>query len=601
VEAGATTPPSRARTGVATGPTSPGAPGGHAGPGAPGGRARPQRRGLRTRDWFVQPSPPLGRAYLALLVLAGAALAVVQHLPLLGRLRSAVGYELSDPLLVAWAMAWQRHAIVTPGERLWHTNAMWPEDHTLAFTDALLGYLPLTLLLGDGPEQALLRYNLAFLASYVLAFVGAALLARELGASSWASGVGGAAFAYAPWRLGQDHHLHVLSSGALPLACLLLLRGYRQRRPGLLVAGWLCAAWQVSFSWTIGIQAAYLLVGAHAVAAALWLVSGRPALPRRVVLGSAGGLAAFLAYAAWQAAPYLAVRESHPGTARGLNEITLFSPPWQGLLAAQPQSWVWGALTGPVRDTLGQPAETALMPAVLTVVLAVVGARHAVLGRWTAVALVGAAVTTWLFAMGTRLLGGRFTYLLLHEHAPGWEGIRTPGRLVTLTTLALALLAAAGATALARRARDRTGASRALVVVPLALAVAVAAEGSGRFSVVDVPEPPPAPAAAGPQLHLPSARTADALVMHWSTDGWPRVLNGWSGFTPPALRQAREASHTFPDAASVAALRELGVRTVVVHRDRVAGTRWEQVPQRLAEVGAVRYADLGRTLVVPLE
>src|SRR5438046_1471095 len=70
----------------------------------------------------------------------------------------------------------------------------------------------------------------------------------------------GAAFAYAPWRLEQDGHLHVLSSGGIPLALFLLVRGYRRGRSRLVVAGWLVAAWQLSLGFSLGLPLAYLLL-----------------------------------------------------------------------------------------------------------------------------------------------------------------------------------------------------------------------------------------------------------------------------------------------------------------------------------------------------
>ncbi len=51
----------------------------------------------------------------------------------------------------------------------------------------------------------------------------------ELGAGWLGAAVAGAAFAYAPWKLTQNGHLHVLSSGGIPLALFLLVRGYRRR------------------------------------------------------------------------------------------------------------------------------------------------------------------------------------------------------------------------------------------------------------------------------------------------------------------------------------------------------------------------------------
>ena len=61
------------------------------------------------------------------------------------------------------------------------------------------------------------------------------------------------AFAYAPWRLEHDGHLHVLSSGGIPLALALLVRGYRRDSGRTVLAGWLVAAWQITLGFGIGL------------------------------------------------------------------------------------------------------------------------------------------------------------------------------------------------------------------------------------------------------------------------------------------------------------------------------------------------------------
>ena len=75
-----------------------------------------------------------------------------------------------------------------------------------------------------------------------------------------AAGAAGIAFAYAPYRVTEAGHLHVISSGGIPLALFLLLRGYRRGSRGLVLAGWLVGAWQISLGFTLGMQFAYLLV-----------------------------------------------------------------------------------------------------------------------------------------------------------------------------------------------------------------------------------------------------------------------------------------------------------------------------------------------------
>ena len=70
-------------------------------------------------------------------------------------------------------------------------------------------------------------------------------------------------------------------------------------------------------------------------------------------------------------------------------------------------------------------------------------------------------------------------------------------------------------------------------------------------------------------------------VMLWSTDGFPRVANGLAGFTPatPGSRPGPPRQRS-PTRRSVAYLRGIGVRSVVVLPSRAAGTPWEGVADR---------------------
>src|SRR3954471_8334552 len=212
-------------------------------------------------------------------------LALLMHWPLPLVLGRDVPRDLGDPLPQAWQVAWDGHALAHQPLDFFQANVFWPLKNSLAFSDALVGYAPFGLL-GSGPHAAVVRYDLLFLFAYALAFFGAWLLARELGAGRGAAFVAGAAFAYAPWRLEQDGHLHVLSSGGIPLALALLVRGYRRSSARLVLAGWLVAAWQLSLVFSLGLQLAYLLL---ALAVGALLLGFRPSRPTLIrTLG--GGL-----------------------------------------------------------------------------------------------------------------------------------------------------------------------------------------------------------------------------------------------------------------------------------------------------------------------
>jgi hypothetical protein len=61
----------------------------------------------------------------------------------------------------------------------------------------------------------------------------------------------------------------------------------------------------------------------------------------------------------------------------------------------------------------------------------------------------------------------------------------------------------------------------------------------------------------------------------WSTNGFPEIVNGRGSFKPAEFDELEQLMASFPDRRVLAHLRRLGVATVVLHPDIVAGTVWE--------------------------
>jgi hypothetical protein len=555
-----------------------------------------------TRTWETRSA-----AEAWLWALAGAVVAVVLTWPLAAHLRSVIPHDAGDPLAQVWVAAWGGHAALHQPLSLFSANTFWPEGPSYAFSDDLLGYLPAGLV-GSGPVAALARYNLLFLFAYALAFAGAALLAREIGARPAAAAVAGAAFAWAPWRMSHNGHLNILSTGAIPLALFLLLAGYRRGRGRQIVAGWLVAAWQVSLGFGLGIYFCYLLALLAAVAVVEWLRRGRPRPSRSVLVGTAVGGGAFLVIVVACVAPYLDVLHRYPDAPRSAAEVEFFSPPLRGFLAADVTSRVWGHATEFARKDLPWAPEQTLFPGVGVCALALFGLGRRQSSRRLRLALAVSVVAGVLLSMGLRLHGGTFTYRPLYDLLPGWKGLRTPGRLSVFWSLALALLGALGAQRLLDAAgslpkapaRQRAAAG---TVAGLVCTAVILWEGSPRLPLPSPPAAPPGLAAvAEPQVHFPASPFDDDVYMLWSTDGFPRIANGNASYLPPGLSAVRGLT-SFPDAASVLFLRSRGYRTVVLHTDRVAGTPWADTANRPTDglgitsrqVGSVIVYDLGRS------
>lgn len=580
----------------------------------------------------------------------GVLLAVVMTWPTAAHLSTTIPNDIYDPLLQTWQVAWNGHALVTNPLHLWDANAFYPSSDSLAFSDSLLGYAPIALL-GGGPVAALVHYNILFILAYTLAFVGMYALCRQLGTRWPGAAMAGAAFAYSPWRLAHGGHLNILSAGGIPLALAMLARGHgftlrrravvtvddedgapdgeslartvtrpggfdpKRARWGWALGGWLVAAWQITLSWGLGLPFCYLLAGTGVVSLVVlvvrWLARRGKRFPLSLLLGNLGGLLVFGVTCVYMGLPYLRAVNANPGARRSVADLQLFSPPWQGFLIAPDQSWLWGDIHAKAREALPFQPEMTLLVGLVLLGFALVGLFLSVWhARVRLLLAVGVAVSVVL-AMGTRFPpGGKYTYLELFHYLPAWDSMRTPGRLVLWTTLLLGLLAAGAVSAWQERAAEvalSRGRNPRRLGLPLRLAlvlplVLVLIEGWSRTPHPVVPtEPSVMREVRGPVLVLPTADLSDQAYMYWSTDGFPKLVNGYSGVEPASLTRTRTVTQSFPDEQSVSYLKGLGVRTVVVLRDQIANTPWQNAATAPVDDLNVQRRDLGDAVIFTIE
>jgi hypothetical protein len=597
----------------------------------------PARTGGRPARW--PPSPAFSRRELALVILAGILLAVITSWPLVLHMSSRISPDLGDPVRTAWQVAWVGHAMLHDPLDLFDANAFYPHPLSLAFSDSLLGYGPAAFF-GSGTIAALVRYNLLFLFAWSLCFVGAYLLARELGLGRLGGAAAGLAFAYAPYRVTEAGHLHVISSGGLPLALFLLLRGYRRGSRGLVLAGWLVSAWQVSLGFTLGLQYCYLLAvlallvlvhwwrgrlspgpawqdekegaptqarpgaDAHAPPAPRATAARGPLIPRRLLGVTVIGVALLGVVAIYQARPYLQVSHDYPTAKRTVKEVKTYSAGPAALVAASSENRVWGGITSGTRAKVHSKNESVFFPGGLILALALIGLVGGVYSRRLRLGLAIGILTCSILALGMGLTGAGYPYRLLFDFAPGWNGVRVPGRIFTLATLFYALLAGAGVQLLMRRLAPWAK-RHALTALPAvlggALLIGIVGEGAGHLGDPLVPQPARAEVGLrGPLLDLPTDGALDRLWQYYSTNGFYKIPVGESTFDIPALDDLRGGLSGFPDRASVEKLRYYGVRTVVLHTALPKGLPPEQgwvvpEPPNPAAAAAKPIAGLGIT------
>ena len=263
------------------------------------------------RDWLKSPRH---EAWVAAVLYAVIAMGffgehVVAHL---GR-DCACQPGATDPSIFMWSLAWWPHALLH-GLNPFVTHAVFAPDSTdlgamTSVPAAALVMAPVTLLFGP-----LVSYNLAVIASPLLAAFFGFLLCRYITRSFAAALVGGYLFGFSPYMLGQMlGHLHLVLVFPIPVAVHLTLRHIdgriSQRRFIALMVILLAAL--LGFSTELAFT--FVLVSSVALIAAFALA---PAIRQRL-LSAAKAIVIAGALAALVASPLIYY---------GLSEIVKFPP-----------------------------------------------------------------------------------------------------------------------------------------------------------------------------------------------------------------------------------------------------------------------------------
>jgi hypothetical protein len=493
-------------------------------------------------------------------------LTLIATYPIVRGLASYSYFDHSDAQLNMWIMAWDAHALAHHPTDLFNANIFYPERGTLAYSETLLGYLPIfgpILWMHGSPALA---FNVVLLFSFAASGFGMYLLTRHLTGREWPGVVGGIAYAFVPYRFAHVPQIQLEAMEWMPLALLslhLFVERGRLRYAAALGAsvllGTLCCIYYGVF-----------MIPMLAIAMCGLMIVDRRARDVRTlgILGLTGcGTIALLA-------PLLSEYETvhrRMRFARSMDEVRERA----GNLSS------YAASAAPLHRALGMLSRMTphdyLFPGFAVLVLGLSGVimakRRDIVSLYITIAVFG-----WIVSLGPQGVLGFSLYGALSAALPFFQGLRQISRIGVLTLFGLSVLAAFGCAEVERRLTRRRNLWRCAIALLVFMEVCQAplrfdrpggvpltrvpdtpvvyrwlADRAGKFSILELP--------------LPHAGQfwRNAPYVYWSTVDWHLLVNGYSGFASRNYYTLYRTLTDFPDSRSEDALAARDVRYVIVH------------------------------------
>ncbi len=409
---------------------------------------------------------------LYLLALVGLVVAMALHYT--PNLTGEVAGEWWDPLLNMWTLSWDTTTLLHAPTHLWQAQLLYPNNLSLSFSENLLGetiiYAPFFLI----THNPVLSYNITFYLTLLLCGTNMYIMARYYTGKPLAAFVAALIYAFAPYRLAQIDHIHILAGEWMPLAFLYLDLSLQQGRWRHWILFALFYLLQLLSSVYYGIFLAYTLLAfviiRYVRPFVAQLRSRKRAYLKYLVARSMRPvivLAAMLTILGILMAPYLASLQS--GFSRSLSQAAGYAAFVRDFIFAVPFNLLYGVsyYNGTL---LPYDSEHYLFPGLTTIALAALGIILVLRQKQTALRpYIWTGLIVLLFAFGPVLQystpsGGPFVaaaskllgqvalppnppnipmpWMLAYYVLPGFAGLRVPARLIGVLLIMLAILAA---------------------------------------------------------------------------------------------------------------------------------------------------------------
>src|SRR5258708_19344288 len=119
-----------------------------------------------------------------------------------------------------WTLSWDTRTLMHDPTHLWQAQLLCPSHLSLSFSENLLGetvfFAPFYLF----THNPVFAYNMTFYLTFLLCGISMYIMARSYTGKPFAAFGAALIYAFAPYRIAQVDHIHILSGEWLPLAFL---------------------------------------------------------------------------------------------------------------------------------------------------------------------------------------------------------------------------------------------------------------------------------------------------------------------------------------------------------------------------------------------
>lgn len=483
-------------------------------------------------------------------------MAVVHSWPLAGDPARLSRLDNDDAALNTWVITWVAHILPRDPLRLFDAPIFFPERHTLAYSEHLFAQSVIGAPLLWAGLSPVLVHNLLLIAGFALsAWAMYLLIARWTGRRD-AAILAGLLYAFNAHTLTRFPHLQAQHVEFFPLLLYAFDRMVTRSSDHQIRS----SDHQITKS-----SDAFLLASAfvlqslcsnHLLVFSLFALAAITAVRTdawnkrtAITLAISGALSAVvLAPFLW---PYYDVSREQ-GLTRSIDEVARYSASWRDYLVTGGRlhySWWSHAFF---------EGRTALFPGVTALLVAGLALRQWRDRRVQMAAAIG--VIGVAFSFGPALPG----YTLLHDLFPLLAGIRNAARFGWLLLAAVAILAGFGA------ARIRPRWAVAVLCVLVTAEAIRTPVGYTRFDglprVYDRIAAEPGVVLAEFPFYSGRSVSDNGPYVLANTRYLRPLVNGYSGFQPPAFEERGKVLGSFPAQPAIAGLEALGVTHVTVHR-----------------------------------